>query len=98
MGQVSFMLDTWLDRLRQSYLAVTAHWIAEVEGTSNLQLKTALIVFHHLCWNHTRKSLVRTVAYLLDRARVMTKVRPRLRSCSNRQTFMISLLRLNTSL
>ena len=83
MGQVSFTLDTWSDRLHQSYLAVTAHWIAEVEGSLNLQLKTALITFYHLRWNHTRKSLVRTVAYLLDRAGVTTKVRPRLHSCSN---------------
>jgi len=81
MGQVSFTLDTWSDRLRRSYLAVTAHWIAEVEGTLNLQLKTALIAFHHLCRNHTGKSLARTVIHLLDRAGVTTKVRPRLCSC-----------------
>jgi len=75
MGQISFTLDTWSDQRRGSFLAVTAHWVVSVKGTSVLQLKTALIAFHRLCQNHTGKSMARTVMHLLDRADVTVKVR-----------------------
>jgi len=75
MGQISFTMDTWSDQNYRSYLAITAHWIAEVEGTSALRLKTALIAFHRLRQNHTGKSMARTVVHLLDRAGITTKVR-----------------------
>jgi len=48
MGRVSITADTWSDQSSNSYLAVTAHWVAAVEGTSALQLKSALIAFHCL--------------------------------------------------
>ena len=73
VGQVSFMLDTWSGQNFRPYLAMTAHWIAEVNST--LQLKTALVAFHRLRHNHTGKSLARTVMHLLDRAGVTVKVR-----------------------
>ena len=75
MGQVSFTLDMWLGQNSQNYLAITAHWIAELEGTISLQLKAALIAFHYLCEGHTGKSMVQTVMHLLDRVRVMVNVR-----------------------
>jgi len=75
MGQISFTLDTWSDQRRRSFLAVTAHWVASVEGTSVLQLKMVLIAFHRLRQNHTGKSMARTVMHLLDRADVTVKVR-----------------------
>ena len=71
MGQVSFTLDIWSDSLHQSYLAIPAHWIAQVEGASTLKLKTALIMFHCLCQSHTGESLVRTLMYLLDMAGII---------------------------
>jgi hypothetical protein len=75
MGQISFTLDTWSDQRRGSFLAVTAHWVASVGGSSALQLKTALITFHRLRQNHTGKSMARTVMHLLDRADITVKVR-----------------------
>ena len=76
MGQVSFTLDIWSDRRYGSYLAITAHWIAEVEGSRTLQLKTSLIAFHHLRrQNHSGKLLAKVVRYLLDQAGVTKKVR-----------------------
>ena len=48
MGRISLTADTWSDQSFGSYLAVTAHWVAEVKGTLALQLKVALIVFHQL--------------------------------------------------
>jgi hypothetical protein len=75
LGQISFTMDIWSDPLLQSYLALTAHWIAEVPGTSALQLKTALIAFHRLCGSHSGRLLAKTVMRLLDRAGITAKVR-----------------------
>jgi hypothetical protein len=67
-------MDVWSDQNRRSFLAITAHWIIEVEGTSALQLKTALIAFHRLHGRHDGKSLAETVLKLLDRAKITVKV------------------------
>jgi len=75
VGQVSFMLDLWSDQGIQPFLAITAHWVARVDGTLSLQLKTSLIVFHCVHHNHSGRSLAQTILYLLDRAGVMMKVR-----------------------
>lgn len=75
MGLVSFTMDIWSDQRLQSFLAITAHWIAKVEGTSALQLKSALIAFHKLRGSHSGKSLSKTVMHLLDRAGITVKVR-----------------------
>lgn len=55
---------------------MTAHWIAEVEGTTALQLKMALIAFHRLRGKHDGKTLAETVLRLLDRAQITVEVRP----------------------
>jgi hypothetical protein len=65
----------WSDDSRKSFLAMTAHWIAEMKETSRLELKAALIAFHQVKGSHTGKSLARTVRYLLDRADITAKVR-----------------------
>ena len=75
MGQVSITADAWSDQNRRPFLAMTAHWIAKVEGTSALQLKTALIAFHRLRGRHDGKTLAKTVLKLLDRAEITLKVR-----------------------
>jgi len=75
VGQVLFTLDLWSDQGIQPFLAITAHWVARVNGTSSLQLKTSLIVFHRVRHNHSGRSLAQTVLYLLDRAGVTMKVR-----------------------
>jgi hypothetical protein len=74
MEQVSITVDVWSNQNCQSFLAMTAHWVARVEGTTVLQLKTALIVFHNLCGKHNGKTLAETVVKLLDRAQIMVKV------------------------
>jgi hypothetical protein len=75
VGRVSFTLDTWSDHQQRSYLAITAHWIANIEQSSALELKAALIGFHKLREGHTGKSMARVVVRLLDRAGVTVKVR-----------------------
>lgn len=81
LGQVSFTTDIWSDQNRRSFLAITAHWIAKVAGTSSLQLKVAVIAFQRLQGHHDGVSLGTTILGLLDRAGVTLKVRrQRLRS------------------
>ena len=75
MGRVSFTADIWSDQTRQPYLAITAHWISECEGTGALELKTALIAFHRLLGRHDGRSLASIILELLDRAGVTGKVR-----------------------
>ena len=75
MGQISITADVWSNQNLQPFLAMTAHWIAKVEGTTALQLKTALIAFHRLHGRHDGKTLAETVMKLLDRAQITVKVR-----------------------
>jgi hypothetical protein len=75
VGRVSFTLDIWSDQRCGAYLAITAHWIANVEGTTALGFKTALIAFHRLHRRHDGRAIARTVIHLLDRAGVTVKVR-----------------------
>ena len=67
-------MDIWSDHNRRSYLAITAHWIAMIHGTTALELKAALIAFHRLCGDHDGESLAEVVLQLLDRAGITLKV------------------------
>lgn len=74
MGQISFTMDIWSDKNRRSYLAITAHWIAIIPGTTALDLKAALIAFQQLRGDHDGESLAEVVLQLLDRAGITLKV------------------------
>ena len=74
VGQISFTMDIWSDQNRRSYLAITAHWIAIIPGSTSLELKAALFAFQQLCGNHNGKSLAEVVLQLLDRAGITVKV------------------------
>jgi hypothetical protein len=74
MGQILFTCNVWSDQNQQSFLAITAHWIARVGQTSSLELKMALIVFQGLSGSHTGELLADTVLTLLDRAIATNKV------------------------
>jgi hypothetical protein len=67
-------MDIWSDENLRPYLRMTAHWIAKVTGTTSLQLKVALIVFHRLCGNHDGETLATAVLQLLDRAGITVKI------------------------
>jgi len=75
MGKVSFTSDLWSDRQRRSYMCITAHWIARNKRSHSLELKSALIAFHHVQGAHDGVNLGRTTMKLLDRAEVTPKVR-----------------------
>ncbi|KAF8260763.1 ribonuclease H-like domain-containing protein, partial [Lactarius quietus] len=65
--------DTWSNQNHRSFLTITAHWIAKVGGMTNLQLKSALIVFHHLVGHQTVELLAKVILVLLDRAGITKK-------------------------
>ncbi|KAF8808087.1 hypothetical protein BYT27DRAFT_7223827 [Phlegmacium glaucopus] len=73
-GCVSFTMDMWSDHNHRSYLAITAHWIGHVSGTTSLQFRAALIAFHRLQGSHAGKSLGKVILDLLDRLGVTVKV------------------------
>ena len=56
-------------------MALMAHWVVKVDETTVLQLKMALIGFHHLHGGHDGKLVVKAVMGLLDRAGVTMQVR-----------------------
>lgn len=72
LGKVSFTMDIWSDSKMQSFLAMTAHWIARDNNT--LELKSSLIAFHRIWGKHTGKNLAAIVLSLLDRAGATSKV------------------------
>ncbi|KIK13973.1 hypothetical protein PISMIDRAFT_35225, partial [Pisolithus microcarpus 441] len=72
VGNISLTVDIWSLHSQQLYLAMTAHYIVEVSGS--LQFMSVLIGFHHLRDKHTGKALTHTILYLLDQARITTKV------------------------
>jgi hypothetical protein len=72
LGKVSFTMDIWSDAKMQSFLAMTAHWIARDNNT--LKLKSSLIAFHRIWGKHTGKNLAAIVLSLLDRAGATSKV------------------------
>jgi hypothetical protein len=75
VGQISFIMDIWSDQIHRPYLALMAHWIAMIAGTtSSLQLDVALIAFHRLHGDHDGESLADLVLQLLDRDEVTVKV------------------------
>jgi hypothetical protein len=59
---------------------MTAHWITNVEETTALQPKMALIAFHCVRGGHDGKSLAKIVLELLDRAQITVNVRILLKS------------------
>ena len=74
LGLISFTCDIWSNQIRQPFLAITAHWMANVDETSSLRLKTALIAFHPLTGHHTGEMLAKAVIGLFDRADITAKV------------------------
>jgi hypothetical protein len=78
-GEISVTADIWSNQNCQSYLAMTAHWIAKVDETTALNPKVALIAFHCVLGTHIGthdgKLLAKPVLQLLDRAEITLKVK-----------------------
>ena len=75
VGRISFTMDIWSDQNRRGHLALTAHWIATIIGTTSLKLEADLIAFHRIHGDHDGESLATILLQLLDRAGVTRKVR-----------------------
>ena len=74
MGKISYTTDIWSSADRTSYMAVTAHWMAEKNG--HLELRCALVAFNKVWGKHTAKNLARIMLAVTDRAGVTTNVSP----------------------
>lgn len=70
MGKISFTTDMWSSDNRNSYMAVTAHWIARDEKTTSLSLKIALIAFRYVACEHTGEHLGKILLGILDDAEI----------------------------
>lgn len=70
-GRVSLTADIWSNQWLHSFLAVTAHWIAQ--KNSKLELRAGLISFHRLKKRHTGKNIARTLYHLINRAGIKNK-------------------------
>jgi len=53
---VSLTLDMWSDFNRNSFMAVTAHWMAKGR-TNQLELRSALVAFREVDGSHTGDNL-----------------------------------------
>ncbi|KAI6017115.1 hypothetical protein EDC04DRAFT_2902646 [Pisolithus marmoratus] len=73
-GRISCTADIWSDEVLRPFLALTTHWIGKSEGTMLLQLKAALLAFHHLPGNHTGDYIAQKFLHLLDHAEVTEKM------------------------
>jgi hypothetical protein len=72
VGKISYTTDIWSSANMTSYMAVTAHWLAEKNG--HLELRSALVAFHRVWGKHTAKNLANILLLVLDRAGVTIKV------------------------
>jgi hypothetical protein len=70
VGAISFTTDMWSSKKRESYLCLTAHWLAygRKDTQEDLQLRSAVIAFHRFTGRHTGENMGRTILQLLARA------------------------------
>ena len=55
-------------------MCITGHWLVRDPVAGGLQLKSALLAFHHLCGGHDGKSMAATILELLDQAGITANV------------------------
>ncbi|KZT30251.1 hypothetical protein NEOLEDRAFT_1054476, partial [Neolentinus lepideus HHB14362 ss-1] len=64
LGQVALTTDSWSDKRLQSYLAITAHYMAK-DRVGRLLLQSHLIAFHRLTGGHAGLNIARIVMDVL---------------------------------
>jgi hypothetical protein len=52
------------------FLAITVHWIGKAPRSTTLQLRAALIAFHHIPGSHTGDYIAQKLLELFDRANI----------------------------
>ena len=72
VGKISYTSDIWSSADRTPYMAMTAHWMAEIN--SHLKLQSALVAFQRVWGKHTAKNLANIMLCVLDHAVVTTNV------------------------
>lgn len=70
----------WSDPNQTSFMAITAHWIEEIDEKmptglkKKLRLRADLIGFHKLPGRHTGEHLAHCFLFIIDRVKVTSKV------------------------
>ena len=72
VGEISYTSDIWSSVDRTPYMAMTAHWMAEIN--SHLKFRSALVAFHRVWGKHTAKNLANIMLHVLDRTGFTTDV------------------------
>jgi hypothetical protein len=74
---VSFTTDMWSDPDLKPYMAVTAHWLENVQTQSHgrkLTLRACLVGFLHFPGTHTGERLAEAFSFIIKRTGLATKV------------------------
>ncbi|SRR5579859_6967356 len=69
--------DMWSDPDLKPYMAITAHWIEQVQqksGQKKLHLRADLIGFMHAPGSHTGERLAQVFYFIISRMRLTKKV------------------------
>jgi hypothetical protein len=77
LGKVSFTTDMWSDPDLKPYMAVTAHWLENVQspgGERRLTLRASLIGFLHFPGTHTGERLAEAFSLIIKRSGLGHKV------------------------
>ena len=74
---MSFTTDLWSDPDLKPYMAVTAHWLENIQspgGAKRLTLRASLIGFLHLPGSHTGENLDDALFFIIKRSGLQNKV------------------------
>lgn len=72
LGKISLTSNLWTDPELRPFMAITAHWIEDINGT--LRLRADLITFHHTPGNHTGANTLKVFHEMVERAGITRNV------------------------
>ncbi|KAG1742873.1 hypothetical protein EDB19DRAFT_1633716 [Suillus lakei] len=73
LGHVSTMTDLWSDHNRNSFMAVTAHFMMQ-DDAGQLVLKSHLIAFRYIEGSHSGANLGKCFVQIIDEMQFLHKV------------------------
>lgn len=75
MGRVSLTTDLWSDPNRDSYMAVTAHFMVRDPKTHRIAYRDLLLAFRFIGTSHSGDNLAQHFFRILDEYGITEKVR-----------------------
>lgn len=74
-GRISFTTDLWTDPNKHAFMAVTAHWLDRQAGSGSWYVRSELIGFHRVPYQHTGQHLALAFLQVLERVGIVEKVK-----------------------